>query len=134
MKGTLSAGQARRIALAAQALAAPRPRGPVTRRSFRALVQRLGALQLDSVNVFARAHYMPPFARLGAYDPALLEQEAWGKRPSLFEYWAHAACLIPIERQPLFRWKMDWRRAGGGSLRSEATSTRCWPRSNGAGR
>ncbi|HXQ45546.1 MAG TPA: crosslink repair DNA glycosylase YcaQ family protein [Caulobacteraceae bacterium] len=87
----------------------------MTRRAFRKLVDRLGALQLDSVNVFARAHYVPPFARLGPYPTALLEQEAWGKRPSLFEYWAHAACLMPIEMQPLFRWRMQWRRDGGGS-------------------
>jgi uncharacterized protein YcaQ len=115
MSRTLSARQARRIALAAQGLAAPRPKGPVTRRAFRKLVGRLGALQLDSVNVFARAHYVPPFARLGPYPVALLEQEAWGKRPSLFEYWAHAACLMPVEMQPLFRWRMQWRRDGGGS-------------------
>jgi hypothetical protein len=115
MSRTLSARQARRIALAAQGLAAPRPTGPVTRRAFRKLVDQLGALQLDSVNVFARAHYVPPYARLGPYPSALLEQEAWGRRPSLFEYWAHAACLIPVERQPLFRWKMRWRREGGGS-------------------
>ncbi|HXQ12600.1 MAG TPA: crosslink repair DNA glycosylase YcaQ family protein [Caulobacteraceae bacterium] len=115
MSRTLSARQARRIALAAQGLANPRPTAPVTRRTFRKLVGELGALQLDSVNVFARAHYVPPFARLGPYPTTLLEQEAWGKRPSLFEYWAHAACLIPIERQPLFRWKMRWRRDGGGS-------------------
>jgi uncharacterized protein YcaQ len=115
MTRTLSARQGRRIALAAQGLAAPRPSGPVTPRAFRKLCERLGALQLDSVNVFARAHYVPPFARLGAYPVSLLEQEAWGKRPTLFEYWAHAACLIPVERQPLFRWKMQWRREGGGS-------------------
>jgi uncharacterized protein len=117
MSRTLSARQARRIALAAQGLAGPRPTGPVTRRAFRKLVHQLGALQLDSVNVFARAHYVPPFARLGPYPAALLEEEAWGKRPSLFEYWAHAACLIPVEMQPLFRWRMQWRREGGGSPR-----------------
>src|SRR5579871_339596 len=115
MSRTLSARQARRIALAAQGLAAPKPEGPVGRRALRSLVQRLGALQLDSVNVFARAHYVPPFARLGPYPASLLEEEAWGRRPSMFEYWAHAACLIPLERQPLFRWKMAWRRAGNGS-------------------
>ena len=103
------------MALAAQGLAAPRPAGPVTRRALRKLVGRLGALQLDSVNVFARAHYVPPFARLGPYPASLLEEEAWGKRPSLFEYWAHAACLMPVEMQPLFRWRMQWRRDGGGS-------------------
>jgi hypothetical protein len=107
MSRTLSAGQARRIALAAQGLAAPRPAKPVTRRAFRALAQRLGALQLDSVNVMVRTHYMPTFARLGAYPQSLLETEAWGKRPSLFEYWGHVACLMPVEMQPLFRWRME---------------------------
>ena len=70
MSRTLSAAQARRIAIAAQGLAAPKPGKPVTARAFRTLASRLGALQLDSVNVFARTHYMPTFARLGPYDPA----------------------------------------------------------------
>jgi hypothetical protein len=106
MSRTLSASQARRIALAAQSLAAPRPARAVTRRGFRALAGRLGALQIDSVNVMVRAHYMPPFSRLGGYAPGLLEDEAWGQRPSLFEYWGHAASLMPIELQPLLRWRM----------------------------
>jgi len=106
MTRTLSAAQARRLALAAQGLAAPRPAAPITRRAFRTLVGRLGGLQLDSVNVFARAHYMPPFARLGAYDPAILEAEAWGKKPSLFEYWGRQASLLPLAMQPLWRWRM----------------------------
>ena len=110
MSRTLSAGQARRIALAAQGLAAPRPAEAVTRRAFRGLARRLGALQLDSVNVMVRTHYMPAFARLGAYPASLLEDEAWGRRPSLFEYWGHVACLMPIQLQPLFRWRMQARR------------------------
>jgi uncharacterized protein len=114
MTRTLSAAQARRIAIAAQGLAAPKPDKPVTPRGFRTLAGRLGALQLDSVNVFARTHYMPTFSRLGPYDPAILEREAWGKRPSLFEYWGHAASLMPVELQPLFRWKMDRAREGRG--------------------
>ena len=106
MTRSLSASQARRLALAAQGLAGPRPAGPVTRRAFRRLVDHLGLLQLDSVNVFARAHYMPPYARLGAYDPAILEAEAWGRRPSLFEYWGREASLMPLAMQPLWRWRM----------------------------
>jgi hypothetical protein len=111
MSRSLSAGQARRIALAAQGLADPRPGKPVNRRAFRALTRRLGALQLDSVNVMVRTHYMPAFSRLGPYAPALLEDEAWGRRPSLFEYWGHVACLMPVEMQPLFRWRMARARA-----------------------
>ena len=114
MTRTLSAAQARRIAIAAQGLAHPKPDKPVTPRAFRALAGRLGALQLDSVNVFARTHYMPTFSRLGPYDPAILEREAWGKRRSLFEYWGHAASLLPLELQPLFRWKMTRAKEGRG--------------------
>jgi uncharacterized protein len=102
----LSARQARRIALAAQGLAARRPPGPVGRRDLRKLADRLGAIQIDSVNVLARAHYLPAFSRLGNYPQAHLEDEAWGKRPSLFEYWGHAASLMPLALQPLLRWRM----------------------------
>jgi uncharacterized protein len=102
----LSARQARRIALAAQGLAASRPRGPVSRRDLRTLADHLGAIQIDSVNVLARAHYLPAFSRLGSYPLALLEHEAWGKRPSLFEYWGHMASLMPLALQPLLRWRM----------------------------
>ncbi|HEX3920339.1 MAG TPA: crosslink repair DNA glycosylase YcaQ family protein [Caulobacteraceae bacterium] len=111
MTRSLSASQARRIALAAQGLAASRPARPVTARAFRALAERLAVLQLDSVNVMVRTHYMPAFSRLGPYPPALLEDEAWGRRPSLFEYWGHVACLMPVEMQPLFRWRMAQARA-----------------------
>jgi hypothetical protein len=113
MTRTLSVSQARRIALAAQGLAGPKPGKPVTARAFRELTRRLGALQIDSVNVFVRAHYAPAFARLGPYDTALLDNEAWGRRPSLFEYWGHVASLMPVELQPLFRWRMAEGRDGG---------------------
>src|SRR5215469_6029611 len=101
MSNDLSARQARRIALAAQQLAAQRPAGPVTRRRLRELVRRLGAIQIDSVNVVVRTHYLPAFSRLGPYPQALLEEEAWGKRPNLFEYWGHQASFLPLELQPL---------------------------------
>jgi uncharacterized protein YcaQ len=104
---TLSASQARRIALAAQGLAAPKPEKPVGPAAFRKLARRLGAIQIDSVNVFVRTHYMPAFARLGPYPMAVLDQEAWGRRPSLFEYWGHVASFMPVEWQPLFRWRME---------------------------
>src|SRR5579863_1141756 len=107
MSRTLSAAQARRIVLAAQGLAAAPSARPVTRSAFRKLVDHLGLLQLDSVNVFARAHYMPPYARLGGYDRAILETEAWGRKPSLFEYWGREASLMPLTMQPLFRWRME---------------------------
>jgi uncharacterized protein YcaQ len=75
-----------------------------------ALVRTLGLLQLDSVNVFERAHYMPLFSRLGAYDRAALDRLAGHTRGRLnrrlFEYWAHEASLLPVETQPLMRWRM----------------------------
>ena len=114
MTRTLFAGQARRIALAAQGLADLRPEGTVSRAKLRRLAGRLGVIQIDSVNVVARTHYLPAFSRLGAYPMADLEAEAWGRRPSLFEYWGHEASLMPVELQPLFRWRME--RARGGAM------------------
>ncbi len=109
---TLSGGQARRIVLAAQDLVGPRPPTPARPLHIRRLVDRLGAVQIDSVNVLVRAHYLPAFSRLGAYSREHLEAEAWGRRPSLFEYWGHEASLLPVARQPLFRWRMRRAREG----------------------
>src|SRR5690242_18647534 len=101
----LSAKQARRIALSAQGFASPRP-ASVTRRHFGKVTGRLGVIQLDSVNVLVRTHYLPAFSRIGAYPQELLEKEAWGKNRSLFEYWGHEASLLPLALQPLLRWRM----------------------------
>jgi uncharacterized protein YcaQ len=104
---------ARRIALAAQGFDRPRPTRPPGIRQIEALVRRLGVLQLDSVNVFSRSHYMPVFSRLGPYDRGLLDRLAGhddhrnGRDRRLLEYWAHEASLIPIDHQPLFRWRME---------------------------
>jgi len=102
----LSAAQARRIAVVATGLAEPRPGGRIDRRHLRRVVGRLGLLQIDSVNVLARAHYLPLFSRLGAYPPALLDDAAWGRPRELFEYWGHEASLLPLGTQPLLRWRM----------------------------
>ena len=108
----LSAAQARRIAIAAQGLAGPPPSGSPTPLRLRQLVDALGVIQIDSVNVLARSHYLPPFARLGAYPREMLENEAWGRRRTLFEYWGHEASFLPLASQPLFRWRMERARAG----------------------
>jgi len=92
---------------------------PVTRRVFRKLAGELGVIQIDSVNVLARTHYLPAFSRLGPYPRELLEAEAWGRKPSLFEYWGHEASLLPIGLQPLFRWRMQARGASGKGHRGK---------------
>jgi uncharacterized protein len=106
----LSLARARRIALAAQGFGRPRPTRPPNAGQIAALVSRLGALQLDSVNVFTRAHYMPVFSRLGPYDRSRLDGIAGHGEGRidrrLVEYWAHEASLIPVELHPLFRWRM----------------------------
>jgi uncharacterized protein YcaQ len=102
---TLTAAQARRIALAAQGFGRPKPAAVGTRQLNDAL-HRLGVLQLDSVNVFERSHYLPLFARLGAYDKADLDRLTFSRKARYVEYWAHVAALIPLESWPLWRWKM----------------------------
>jgi uncharacterized protein len=105
---TLSAPEARRLALAAQGFARPRPDSAPDWRGLRRAVKSLGLLQIDSVNVLVRAHYLPLFSRLGAYDRAAFEAKAYRPREpaALFEYWAHEASLLPVEYQPLLRWRM----------------------------
>jgi len=112
----LSAEQARRLALAAQGFGRPRPEGRVDARHLRRAIDDVGLLQLDSVNVFLRSHYMPLFSRLGPYPREALDRLAWhedgqgktrrARRRDLFEYWGHEASLLPVELQPLLRWRM----------------------------
>ena len=119
MKDTLTAGEARRIALAAQGFGGARD-GAVNRRQLTKLVERLGVVQLDSVNVVSRTHYLPAFSRLGAYPRELLEDIAWGAKRPLFEYWAHEASLLPLAAQPLLRWRMHDAREGVGAWKGIA--------------
>jgi len=112
----LSTKQARRLALAAQGFGRARPRGRVDARHLRRVIDDVGLLQLDSVNVFLRSHYMPLFSRLGPYPRETLDRLAWhedgqrhtrrARRRDLFEYWGHEASLLPVELQPLLRWRM----------------------------
>ncbi|KTS63803.1 hypothetical protein NS206_09490 [Microbacterium testaceum] len=103
---TLRRADARRIALAAQGFARPRPETVGTRQITGAL-HRMRILQIDSVNVFSRSHYMPLFARLGAYDTTLLDKLAFSRRPKWAESWAHVASLVPVDDWPLLQFRRD---------------------------
>jgi uncharacterized protein len=102
---TLSAAQARRIALAAQGFA-DRPHAVPTMRTLNRTVVRTGVLQVDSVNVLARAHLMPLYSRMGAYDVDLLRRAAEQRPRRLVEYWAHVQALMPVELWPVMRHRM----------------------------
>ncbi len=102
---TLTNDRARRIALGAQGFTTPRPAGRIDVRHFRRVFDRVGLLQLDSVNVLERSHYLPMFSRLGPYDRAAFDR--WTvSSGELFEYWGHEASLIPVGRYPTFRFRM----------------------------
>ena len=112
----LSAGQARRVAIAAQQLAGPvRPvadgrERTINRGHLNRLLQSIGLLQIDSVNVLARAHLLPIFSRLGPYPLSLLDGAAWPTRAGdrlLIEAWAHVASLVPVDAEPLLRWRQE---------------------------
>lgn len=121
MRTTLSIAEARRVALAAQGLDRPAAEAPPDGRALSRAIRALGLLQLDSVSVLVRAHYLPLFSRLGPYDRAELDRLAAhdgvpppraGRR--LFEYWAHEASLLPVGLQPLLRWRMARAEAAEG--------------------
>ena len=114
MPEQLSIKQARRLALAAQGFRGRQPPATVKSSHVVQTIQRLGVVQIDSVNALVRSHYLPLFSRLGNYAPTLLDQAAWsqGRHRRLFEYWGHEASLLPIELYPLMVWRM--RRAAQG--------------------
>jgi uncharacterized protein YcaQ len=112
----LSTAEARRLALAAQGFGRARPNGRVDSRHVRRAIDDVGLLQLDSVNVLCRSHYMPVFSRLGPYPRQALDRLAWhedgsggtrrARQRDLVEYWGHEASLLPVALQPLLRWRM----------------------------
>jgi hypothetical protein len=101
----LSGAEARRVALAAQRFGRPQPAGQPHLGHVRSLVGALGAVQIDAVNVLVRAHYLPLYARLGPYPRELLDRLVYRRRAA-FEYWGHAASLLPVELHPALRWRM----------------------------
>src|ERR1044071_7339196 len=110
----LSSAEVRRLALSSLGFGATRP-ARAGRAHVGATAARPGAIQIDSVSVLARAHYLPTFSRYGAYPTSALDDLAHGQR-ELFEYWGHAACFLPIDLYPLMRWRMDNQMEGWGRL------------------
>ena len=116
---SISAAEARRLAISAQGLARQRPRGEPDGWDLRRVLGDVGLLQIDSVNVLERAHYLPAFSRLGPYRHELLDRLSHRAPRRLFEYWGHEASLLPVDLHPLLRWRMDRAEhdAWGGMLR-----------------
>ncbi|GCD91635.1 winged helix-turn-helix domain-containing protein [Nocardioides sp. LS1] len=110
---TLSTAQARRVALAAQGFLDQRHATP-TLRTFQRTLDRTGVLQVDSVNVLQRAHYMPLYSRMGAYDTDLLRRASAARPRRLVEYWAHVQAFMPVELWPVMQHRMDRYRAERG--------------------
>ena len=100
----ISASQARRIALAAQGFAEPRPKGRIDRRHLRKVMEQIGLIQIDSVNVLVRSQELPLFARLGPHPRSLIDDAT--AAGELFEYWVHEASHVSTEHYHLHRWKM----------------------------
>jgi uncharacterized protein len=105
---SLSVPEARRIALAAQGLLGPRPTGGPA-----AMLRRLGGVQLDTISVLARSHELVAYARHGSITRERIEQAYWGPESRTFEYWSHAACLLPLEEWPTYAGKRRAARAKG---------------------
>jgi uncharacterized protein YcaQ len=130
MLESISLPQARRIALAAQGFVDARPSGQPDLRHLRRVLSRTGLLQVDSVNVLQRAHYVPLYSRLGPYPTELLDRAAYQRPQTLFEYWGHEASLLPTATQPLLRWRMARDHNWGGITRiaSEKPELVSWVR------
>ncbi|KYH43628.1 crosslink repair DNA glycosylase YcaQ family protein [Branchiibius sp. NY16-3462-2] len=118
MSDEISLSQARRIALAAQGFLDP-PHAAPTMRTLERTVARTGVLQIDSVNVLARAHLMPLFSRMGPYDTALLHRATSTRPRRLVEYWAHCAAYMPVDLWPYMQHRMARYRAKGSRVERE---------------
>src|SRR5829696_1183890 len=120
MPDALTSDQARRVALAAQGLAAPAPAGRAAPARLRAVLERLGAIQIDSINVVARSHELVLAARAGPHDRAAFDRLVYRRRAG-FEYWGHAASFLPMDRfrlcLPRMRRLTEAARGWGGSIR-----------------
>jgi uncharacterized protein YcaQ len=116
---SISASEARRLAISAQGLARARPQRAPNGWDLRRVIGDVGLIQIDSVNVLERAHYLPAFSRLGPYRHDLLDRLSHLAPRRLFEYWGHEASLLPVELHPLLRWRMARAEddAWGGMLR-----------------
>ena len=112
MPTEVSLASARRIALAAQGFAAPRPTGRIDRRHLRKVLDSVGLIQIDSVNVLVRSQELPLFSRLGNHPRTLIPDAT--DAGELFEYWCHEASHLPIAMHPLVRWRME--EAKNGSM------------------
>jgi uncharacterized protein YcaQ len=111
--GSLTTLQARRIALAAQGFT-DRPHSAPTMRTLERTLSRTGVLQVDSVNVLQRAHYMPLYSRMGAYDVDLLRRASQRRPRRVVEYWAHVQAFMPVDLWPVMQHRMASYRAQRG--------------------
>ena len=119
MKSSLSLAEARRVALAAQGFTFPDRTKQATWPKIERTIRQLNLLQIDSVNVLVRSHYLPVFSRLGSYSQAALDARTFSsKRRAMFECWAHEASLLPLDLHPLMRWRMARARDGRGTYAS----------------
>ena len=110
---------ARRIALAAQGFTKQSRETKVGWPKLSKAIDAMHLLQIDSVNVLTRSHYLPLFSRLGAYDRATLDKHTLAKtNRKVFECWAHEASLVPMALHPLMRWRMNRARNGDGNYGS----------------